>query len=118
MEETARPTVGTGSDAIRTGPPTHDAETYPRLGHGYAKLRAAELSSCRHRESPGSDTMTTVALNPCPFCGSTDVGVTEMLWNSRLKHVTCGSCDASGPPRTKKADAIADWNRRALGRET
>ena len=56
--------------------------------------------------------MKTPDLLPCPFCGSSNVGVTEMLWNSRLKHVACGGCDASGPPRTKKAAAIAEWNLR------
>ncbi len=51
-------------------------------------------------------------LLPCPFCGSDEVGVGEMPFNSRAKCVGC-KCGSNGPVMSRTADAIAGWNKRA-----
>jgi len=50
-------------------------------------------------------------LKPCPFCGSKD----DMLINDEDYEVFvfCWSCEARGPNKSTKTDAIKAWNRRA-----
>lgn len=48
---------------------------------------------------------------PCPFCGSANIGLQPCLG---MFYVVCVECSAEGPERLKDEDAIAAWNRRAL----
>lgn len=50
------------------------------------------------------------ALKPCPFCGSSDVTITNGI---RFRNVFCKVCDCVGPDFHDQADAVAAWNRRA-----
>lgn len=55
-----------------------------------------------------------VALLPCPFCASENVG----MWIVGTPHVTCGRCEADGPaiwgPREnleeRQREAALRWN--------
>ena len=58
----------------------------------------------------------TPDLLPCPFCGSTDVGVGRIDY-TRNKSVVCSGCGAEGPPSTMNGKAILLWNRRASPEE-
>lgn len=51
-----------------------------------------------------------VELLPCPFCGAA-AGVTEAVGEA---WASCYGCNASGPMKATRAEAVAAWNRRAL----
>ena len=51
----------------------------------------------------------TQKLKPCPFCGM-DAGE---VFNMGDFYVSCCECEAQGPCRETKAEAIDAWNRRA-----
>lgn len=44
-------------------------------------------------------------LQPCPFCGSEDI-------EKRNHFITCAVCEADGPVKGNKQDAINAWNSR------
>lgn len=46
----------------------------------------------------------------CPFCGSNNTRAEVM---SHGWAVYFNECEAEGPPRERRTDAIAAWNRRA-----
>ena len=50
-----------------------------------------------------------MSLKPCPFCGSVDV---ELLNVIPGHCVTCFRCHASGPSRREVTDTHAAWNTR------
>lgn len=66
------------------------------------------------------------ALEPCPFCGSSDVrnvssnfaGPSNHLHSGdKLFAVNCGDCGASVPNRYRNDLVISAWNRRAASAE-
>ncbi len=77
---------------------------------------------------PGADGAPVERLvRPCPFCGSTNIGVVEGS-TFRWVFACCGSCGAQagevrvqtmgpGTPdewaKQARTDAMAEWNRRA-----
>lgn len=60
--------------------------------------------------------MTKQDFQPCPFCGSTEVGIFILDTNSRLKAVGC-VCGAEGPSNSKTIEAIRLWNKRTFTKE-
>lgn len=52
-------------------------------------------------------------LRECPFstCGSSDAAWQHDR-NKGVYFITCGSCDASGPMRKTKEEAVKAWNAR------
>lgn len=48
-------------------------------------------------------------ISPCPFCGSDSVKAEEDWDNGWV--VTCDVCEAVGPWKCLKKDAIIAWNR-------
>lgn len=53
-------------------------------------------------------------LEPCPFCGGTDIDPEELGYNG-LGHHVCRDCHASGPTAEKThANSAKAWNKRAL----
>ena len=77
---------------------------YPK--HGRKHTRVLGAASLRRRRK----TMTEELL-PCPFCGSTELGIEYRyhIW-VRCKEEACVS---DGPMRLNKLDAIKAWNQRA-----
>lgn len=64
--------------------------------------------------------MSSERLNPCPFCGSSDVRIVDFLdgEGDRVFAVGCGGCGCNGTPHIPLMDdarpaAIASWNQRA-----
>lgn len=54
-------------------------------------------------------------LEPCPFCGRSDLLHVERHHRSRFLHVHCWACGANGPAKralTEK-EAHANWNQRS-----
>ena len=51
-------------------------------------------------------------LKPCPFCGSSNI-VADGQTSLKDSYVSCNECDADGPMRERKQEAIDAWNRRA-----
>lgn len=51
------------------------------------------------------------ALEPCPFCGSTDVGFYEHMFAKDFA-VICNLCGGEGPKRPTHEDAGRLWNKR------
>ena len=45
-------------------------------------------------------------LRPCPFCGSDNLGLSEIF------RVHCYGCGAEGPARSRMESAAKQWNRR------
>ena len=56
--------------------------------------------------------MSELALVPCPFCGSTALGVE--VADILSSWVTCLKCEAMGPSGESRAEAIAFWNERHM----
>lgn len=54
-------------------------------------------------------------LKPCPFCGSSIVGVIEESDRPGdvLGVVSCGCCGASGPSLCEPEEMVPRWNQRA-----
>lgn len=50
-------------------------------------------------------------LLPCPFCEQDDVGLT-FGHTDNADWIMCANCDAEGPCKPSKAEAIAAWNTR------
>lgn len=50
-------------------------------------------------------------IKACPFCGSRTVEVCRT--NKNACWIRCDECGAESPSAPKRADAIANWNRRA-----
>jgi Lar family restriction alleviation protein len=48
-------------------------------------------------------------FNPCPFCGSTNIGVHD---RDGLYFAMCGHCTAEGPSVDNKAHVVGTWNGR------
>lgn len=68
-----------------------------------------------HVMPPHHVTQAFGPVKPCPFCESTLIG----LWMMGRPHMTCGTCEADGPPcemglRNEKAgqSAVDVWNAR------
>lgn len=60
-------------------------------------------------------------LEPCPFCGSGDVQLSDWLDTAkmdgtpiRLIYVECVSCESNGPHVLSPPRAIARWNTRTV----
>lgn len=53
----------------------------------------------------------TIALAPCPFCASTNVGFYEHVYAKHFA-VMCRLCGAEGPHRGSHEEAGKLWNRR------
>jgi Lar family restriction alleviation protein len=56
-----------------------------------------------------------MTLEPCPFCGATDVGMDSyraLGWMGLQYEVRCTDCNASGPNADTEDDAAREWNRR------
>jgi len=52
-------------------------------------------------------------LLPCPFCGSSNVGIENIVTIDSLVWVSCGQCgDAEGPPAETTEEAETLWNTR------
>lgn len=53
-------------------------------------------------------------LEPCPFCGETELELQEAANPSYqlVKFIACPSCHTDGPPGHSEDDAVARWNRR------
>ena len=51
------------------------------------------------------------ALEPCPFCASTNVGFYEHVFAKEFA-VACNLCGAEGPKRPAQQEAARLWNRR------
>lgn len=54
-------------------------------------------------------------LKPCPFCGSTNVFVTDSESDDHLFkifYVTCGNCEAHGPVEYTEENASLAWEDR------
>lgn len=52
-------------------------------------------------------------IKTCPFCGSCNISFSEIYnpANGRAKiSVQCLDCDAQGPPRVGKRQAVEYWN--------
>ena len=54
---------------------------------------------------------------PCPFCGSSDVGVGLVDWtvgerSKDIYAIRCSDCKSEGPRRTDRKSAIKSWNER------
>jgi Lar family restriction alleviation protein len=55
-------------------------------------------------------------LKSCPFCTSLDLDVNSHGASSgRRFYVSCLSCEADGPPRGSRSEAVTAWNRRPNG---
>ena len=50
-------------------------------------------------------------LKPCPFCGSTNIDITE--YAAVMVFVQCDDCGATFPHFDGKEEAVSAWNRRA-----
>ena len=92
------------------------------LAEALRLLRLWDLSIRKgHQEWPLAETAALLArhpepvkLKPCPWCG----GLAEIAapnHGSRMRRGNCHNCQVYGPWGTDEADAIAAWNRRALG---
>src|SRR5262249_14491581 len=57
------------------------------------------------------------ALLPCPFCGSTEVGVSHTVRGSCWVVCETAACGAIGPTKPTPAEAASAWNTRVLGVE-
>ena len=55
----------------------------------------------------------TVAIKPCPFCGSEDVEFTRDYEVKDLSRVLCRRCGASSGSDTKEIVSLHRWNKRA-----
>ena len=55
--------------------------------------------------------MSAYNLNPCPFCGSTDVIIVERHGFFNLSYVMCRGCQATTKSSISREDAVANWNR-------
>lgn len=60
----------------------------------------------------------SVELEPCPFCGSTNLGPRLVGGEGAVPEVvffiSCRGCGALGPDLTPKATATELWNTRAV----
>lgn len=57
-----------------------------------------------------SDTALPVELEPCPFCGGTDINTTGPCYDAFM----CNGCGVSQYDQAGHAEAIAAWNTRDL----
>lgn len=57
-------------------------------------------------------------LKPCPFCGSTDLRVTQDYYGADDydKVVSCNDCSSQGEPCATEAQARHSWNKRISAR--
>lgn len=55
--------------------------------------------------------MQNSKLKPCPFCGSTNLSLTESL--DMYMFVNCEICNSAGPSKKTGNEAIEAWNHRA-----
>lgn len=55
--------------------------------------------------------MTQEELKPCPFCGSSDLAVMELL--SRGFRIECAGCEAYSPVIKDGPSLLTAWNTRA-----
>ena len=49
-------------------------------------------------------------IKPCPFCSSTNVGLTRSEVSKRRYWVECEDCRAQGPHHHEHQDAVEAWN--------
>lgn len=56
---------------------------------------------------------TSRKLEPCPFCGSTDVSLHFDDITFSVYYVFCDNCYAEGGYRAHRVDAVKAWNNRA-----
>lgn len=49
-------------------------------------------------------------LRACPFCGGTELEITNTIGMGSLANVTCLDCYATGGLGFTKEDAIEKWN--------
>ena len=47
----------------------------------------------------------------CPFCGSSDVGLSKL--SNGHYYVTCFECDTDGPIGSCNSEAVERWNERS-----
>lgn len=55
--------------------------------------------------------MSTGTPKPCPFCGSANVQVVDGFGRP-ARWVLCRECEALGPKRDTRREAIEAWNER------
>ena len=56
-----------------------------------------------------------MTMLPCPFCGSTDLGLWRQMMRAKCC-IACNECDAQGPWAGSREKAIAAWRRRVEGK--
>lgn len=52
-------------------------------------------------------------INPCPFCGSSEVDIKKSASQPPAYYCECLTCEARGPWAEAAHYAMAGWNRRA-----
>lgn len=54
---------------------------------------------------------------PCPFCKSTKLSFTFPSNRSFMRSVICLNCNARGPEKITKTEAVNAWNNRGIKEE-